>query len=443
MQKFRPGNVGKICLTLLSLTLLTQTVFGYDYDKVSYLDSVSSSYTYDNQESDSVILNANSAEARHFEATFRLDSPPIIANSDLKVNLSLRDSDLRQALRMIADKAGLNIVFDNSVEGKITLDLNNISINDAFLVIFKSSQLTYTLDGNTITVMTLEASKDVKYTKQAMTVLPVKYVQAQLVADFLNKNLFNSDIFGLSGKPVVTSNSRTNQIVIFGSQSDVNAVRRILPVLDTKPMVNSFKVNHTTPKEMAKMICNSLFYNKGGGEDSEDAGDSSSSETVVLSGGYVACRNVPSSEESNNEDLASFNSAPLTISYFPEHGKINTYGGTVEQVEMIREFIKEHDKKQLMAYVEIAVVELNETGSKTFSNTWDFWTPFISIGFQPATGLSMTRPVIFWGDKYIKDQFQNPNKVLAWQLNYLIDNGNARMLTNPKIMVTNGRKSTM
>ena len=40
MQKLRLNSVGKICLTCLSFALLAQTVFGYEDEKVSYLDSV-------------------------------------------------------------------------------------------------------------------------------------------------------------------------------------------------------------------------------------------------------------------------------------------------------------------------------------------------------------------------------------------------------------------
>ena len=445
MQKFRPGRMSKICLSLLSLTLLTQTVIGYEEDKVSYLDSVSSSYIQDSPYSDSKILNMNSAEAQAFEATFKLDSAPVITNSQSKVNLSLRDSDLRQALRMIADKAGLNIVFDKSVEGKITLDLNNVTLNDAFLIIFKSTQLKYVLDGNTITVMTLEASKDVAYTRQNMTVLPVKYVDAQSVAQFLNENLFKSNIFGLSNKPIVTSNPRTNQLVVFGGMSDVNAIKRILPVIDTKPMVNSFKVNHTTPAEMANMICSSLFYQK---EDNVGAtgggGEGEGEETVItLGSGKVACRDKGDDEQTGggtNTSLQAFKANPLTIAYFSDLGTVNTYGGSIEQIETIKEFIKEHDKKQLMAYVEISIVELSDEGSKEFSNSWGLWTPFYNLGFDATNGLAtISNPTII-SDNLIYHS-ANYNKQLLYQLKYLLNNKKGRVLTNPKIMITNGRKA--
>ena len=47
-----------------------------------------------------------------------------------KITLSLRDSDVQQVLRMFADKAGLNIMFHNSVpkDKKITLDLVNVPL---------------------------------------------------------------------------------------------------------------------------------------------------------------------------------------------------------------------------------------------------------------------------------------------------------------------------
>ena len=436
MQKFRPDSVNKICLTLLSLTLLTQTVIGSEFDKVSYLDSVASSYIQQNQTPASNIINAYSPEAQGFEATFKLDSIPVITNSTARINLSLRESDLRQALRMIADKAGLNIVFDQSVDGKITLDLNNVTLNDAFLIIFKSTQLSYTLDGNTITVMTLNAAKNIAYTRQNMTLLPIKYVNANAVATFLNENLFKSNIFGLSNQPIVTSNPRTNQIVVFGSMSDVNAIKRILPVIDTKPMVNSFKVNHTTPAEMASLICSSLFYSKG---EVSVQGGSESDDKLVLGAGYVACRDEGEGNSSGNDKgLKSFEANPLTVTYFPELGTINTYGGTVEQIETIKEFIKEHDKKQLMAYIELSIIELNDAGSKSFNNTWNLWTPFISLGLDNGT-FKTTSPFLIWDRDVPSGIIKSNNKGLLYELTYLIENRKGRILHNPKIMVTNGK----
>lgn len=459
MKKFRFSKLSSAFVALLGVGLMASNAFAND-SKISYLDSITNSYLYGDSYNSSPLLNLNSDEAKGFEASFNLDNNVIISNSNAKINLSLRDSDLKQTLRMLADKAKLNIVFDKSVEGKITLDFKDIKLNDAFVAIFKSCQLTYVKDGNTITVMKLESAKDFAYVRKNMTVLPIKYVSSESVATFLNDNLYKSNIFGLSTKPIVTSNPRTNQIIVFGNDGDVQAIKRILPILDTKPLINSFKVSHTTPKEMANLICDSLFYDvktvTGLSKDESGDGDD---KKVVVGGGVVACRDTSenSASESEDEGISTFKANPLTITYFPDQGTIGTYGGSVEQIEVVKDFIKTHDKKQLMAYVELSVIELNESGSKDFSNTWDLWTPFISIGFSPSSGLhtESSSPFFLMGNKYpvttkkstgdtfedIEYVHKSNNKALVYQLQYLIENGNGRVLTNPKIMVTNGKEA--
>lgn len=473
MQKSIARKINGAFLSLLSLTLLSGCVFGYE-NKVSYLDSVTNSYLYGQTSTETNLLNIASPDARGVETTLKLDSTPTITNINDKVNLSLRDSDIRQALRMLAHKAKLNIVFDKSVEGKITLDLENIKINDAFMVIFKSSQLTYTMDGNTITVMTLEAAKDLGYTRRNMTVLPVRYVGAENVAKFLNENIFKSNVFGLSTQAIVTSNPRTNQIVVFGSNADVATVKRILPTLDTKPLVNNFKVNHTTPKEMAALICDSMFNVSGSSDSSSSKGqenDDTEEENIVLGGGIVMCQDSSSDSDSNSgsdgsgTQLSAFKAQPLTVTYFTDLGRVAIYGGSVEQAEVIKDFIKEHDKKQMMAYIEVSVIELNDAGSKAFANTWNLWTPFITLGFD-GTNFSVgggNSPFFIWGHEYTTEATtvttnddgttsttstptkytRTNNHALLYSLQYSIENENGRVLTNPKIMVTNGRKATI
>ena len=450
MSKIRPGSITKVCLTLLSFSLLSSCVFGSDINQVAYSDRASNAYLYNKVPNTMEnILNINSPEARTVETTLKLDNTANITNSNAVINLSLRDSDIKQVLRMLADKANLNIVFDESVDGKVTLDLNNTNINDAFMIIFKSLQLTYFKDGKTITVTTLDKAKDLAYTKKSMTVLPIRYVNSADVANFLNDNLFKSNIYGLSNQPIVTSNARTNQIIVFGSPADVLAVKRVLPILDTKPLINNFKVNHTTPKEMAELVCQALIKTDGESSSSSSSDSKSDSDDeVVLGGGTLACRisqksgggsgGASGGKSGGDGSLTSFDSGALSVVYFPELGSISTYGGSVEQAEVIKQFIKDNDKKQLMAYVELSVIELNESGSREFSNEWSLWTPFVNLSFTTSDGIQTTSPIYLWGD-HTKSNI----KALTYKLKYLIENGNGRVLTNPKIMVTNGKKSVI
>ncbi len=414
-------------------------------------------------------LNLNSPEARNTTTKVKLDAGVSITDSPNKITLSLRDSDVRQVLRMFADKAGINVVFHSSVEGKVTLDLANVTLNDAFLLVMKSSELTYVKDGKNLIVSTIEASKDLGAGKQSLTVIPIKYVEAPSVAKFLNANIFSSKMSGISNKQVVASNPRTNEILIFGTDSDAAVAEKVVAQLDKKPMVNIFKVNHTTPKEMAALLCDTMIpttqslNNQGtttqsaqtqidDGETEQNA-EEDEIQAMKLGGGFVACR-ASSADSSGNaiggnltgdaSTVVPFPVLPMTITFSPDLGLVTVYGGSVDQLEMIKDFIAKNDLKQPMAYIELAVIELNEEGSKEFDNVWNLWTPVLSVGFNSTSGLTNQggtgKPVIFGPDGNGVAKYDG-SSMLSYTLKYLVSNSKGRVLTNPKLMVTNGQKS--
>ena len=440
-----------------------------------------------------------------------LDGAVNLNNGNRRISVSLRDSDLKQALRMIADKAGLNIIFHSSVSGNITLDLVNVTLNDAFKMIMQASDLSFFIDKGTLIVMTKDASLKSDIGKQNMMTIQVKYTDAAKVADFLNSNVFSTNRPGLSNNKIVVTNPVTNELIIFGTKNDYLIAQKDVSKIDVEPKTVSYRVNHTTPKEMATLICQSLFPtakqgsgsgNSGdsdsqGGDDSSDSSSSSGSstggaaslggglssgssssgsssssdssggnssgdgDTISLGEGKVACT-IKGSATANT--LKSLDSSSLTVMYFPQKGTINITGGSEAQAEMVKNFIKANDVKQPQAFVEVQIVELSEDGSKQFENSWTLLTPFFSGQFD-AGGLKPfdNTQMFFMGSPYtVTTQSQSSSgsgdsgdsgsktvryyryhgkKTLAWSINYLIESGKGRILANPKLMVTNGKKS--
>ena len=363
MKRF--SKLTKIMLTILSMYSISTVAFGIDnYSKISYLDDISASGDYEVGSSASSILNMNSPEARTIEAKIELSAlqqNTTITNVNEKVNLSLMNANLSQVLRMLCDKAKIGFIpMAQSVEQKrISLDLNNVKLNDAFLLISKLSNIEFVLENNTL--LAYDKNDKERYTQKKstnITVLPVKYANVKYVSSFLNTNLFGGEVEGLSDHAVVSANPTRNEIFVFGTDDDLATIKKILPLIDTKPLVNSFKVNHTTPKEMAQLVCESLFNAKFDDKDSTTKDD----EKITIGGSTAACRidkrSSGDEQDDKSENLVPFAGPPLTISYFSESGKIGVYGGSVQQAELIRDFIKEHDKKQLMAYVEISVISV-------------------------------------------------------------------------------------
>lgn len=200
-----------------------------------------------------------------------------ITKTNPKITLSLKDSDVQPVLRMFADKAGLNIIFHQSATGSVTLDLVNVPLNDAFRMVLQVTGLTYHMDGKTLVISSLDHAKESGWSKQEMYTVPVHYVDAALIANFLNQNIFSKNTPGLSNWNVVATNATKNELLVFGTQNDLSVVKKIAAKFDVPPLVTTFTVKHTTPAEMAKLVCNMLKITEGSTDidiDSDSSGGS-------------------------------------------------------------------------------------------------------------------------------------------------------------------------
>lgn len=409
------------------------------------------------------------------------------------ISISLRDSDVKQVLRMFADKAGMNIVFHSSVFGSVTLDLVDVPLNDAFNMVMEINDLNYVVDNKTI-IVAKAGTSGFNFAKQDMTLIPVKYISAAALADFLNKNIYGMHKPGFSDTDIVTTNPVTNELIIFGTKGDVDIAKKVVEKFDKKPQTTTFKVNHTTPAEMADMICNMLLPAASGsgsssasssGASSTPAPDSSvpvkgddtttggaagivtggaadasggaagggGSSGISLNAGTVAC----TIDGQLSGSVSSFGLQNLSVAYYSQLGTINIIGGSEKQIEMIKDFIAETDKKQPQAYLEVAIIELNEDGSKTLQNNWTFLSNAFSATFDgETTRTDPLHPIFLKGNGYevwdtsgdepelvnTLTPFKGPVNI-SYAINYLVRNSKGRVVSNPKILITNGEEATI
>lgn len=180
----------------------------------------------DDKTQEKYIIDVNDPEAASIPSTTRLTGNIQIAGSSKKVTLSLRDADVKQVLRMFADKANMNIIFHNTVRGEVTLDLKDVPINTALEFVLDACELTYIRQDNNIIIASKDAAKDLSYARQNFTTIPVKYVNAQSVADFVNKSMFNGKYQGISSVPVVAVNANKNELMVFGTEEDEILIKK-------------------------------------------------------------------------------------------------------------------------------------------------------------------------------------------------------------------------
>lgn len=411
-------------------------------------------------------------------------------NGDTRVNLSLRDADVTQVLRMFADQAGMNIIFTPDVKGTVTLDLVDIPLEQAFNLVITTSKLYYDIQDSALIISTSDNAVSLSERNQ-VTVIPVRYANAAAVAHFINVNFFGTKEKmksnpGISARSAVVANPITNEIIVTGTDSDVDVVRRLLEQVDRKPAITTYKVNHTTPAEMANAICTSLIPGAmfigtddatGGaaGIPTGYAADSSSSESgtssIAVSGGQLACSfaavnsddfDDDSDEDDDEDKLISFPSMGMTVTYFPTLGTVQIIGGSPHQLALIGDYIAANDRKTPQAYLEVQIVSLTENGSKTFDNQWQFLSKNFSFNAGGQAGGFQTNPmypIFFAGhgftlvdpNTYDKEtgsydvigqiQKWGTSPQLVYTVNYLISSNKARVLANPKILLTSGKTS--
>ena len=373
----------------------------------------------------------------------KLEGDSGITKKNTVVNLSLRDSDVKQVLRMFADKAGLNIIFKGDIKDTVTMDLVNIPLNSAFDMVLTVADLAYTLQDNTLIITKSDDKSSVA--KQEMAVIPVKYVDAGALARFLNANIYGMKKPGLSGSEIATTNPATNEILIFGSTNDVAIARKVISQFDKKPVVTSFKVNHTTPAQMADMICKVLLPSAGsaaGGAAGILTG--AADGDITLGEGTVACSG--DAGDTGGKSATPLGLKSLSVAYYTQLGTVNLIGGSPQQIEMVRDFIATNDKRQPQAYIEFSIIELNESGSREFNNTWSYTSKHFSVTTdnEGATSFGSQGVGIFGGQN--RPTYQLPvtgSNLLVYTLQMIVQNGKGRTISNPRILVTNGQESTI
>jgi len=386
-----------------------------------------------------------------------------ITNSSQLISLSLRDSDVRQVLRMLADKAGLNIIFHDSVSGKVTLDLVNVNLNKAFEYVLTVNGLRYWVDNETLIVASKDAASELGINRQEIRPIKIKYLDAAKVAKFLNTNIFSSNNPAISGNQIVITNPLKNEILVFGTDKDAALARQVVSYLDVKPETRAYNVNHMAASKMASLVCKNVFSaeNADEGEDPDGKG-----------GGKIACEG---KTNVTADKLESLEERSYYVQYFPDLGRITVTGATTEQFAEVEKFIKDTDKKQPQVYIELSIIELNENGSKTLSSLWSFsngkfgldggaqsaasgkggWSGIISTPLDqlatlpdPITGEDKEQIAIPGGImwKGIKNTFgptYQPGyaKTLQQFISMQLTEDKGRLLANPKIIATNNQES--
>ncbi|MEK6775043.1 MAG: type IV pilus secretin PilQ [Bdellovibrionota bacterium] len=158
-----------------------------------------------------------------------------------KVSCSFDDVQVRDAIEFIMLDSGLNLILDDLKDiGAINLRIREVPWDQCLVLIMKVKKLGYTRMGNVLRISKLddiakdedeaikraEARKKVEPVK--VRIFPISYAQAKDLEAQI-KNFLSKD------RGAVTSDGRTNSLIVTSTDEDLEKIAKMLSSLDTPP----------------------------------------------------------------------------------------------------------------------------------------------------------------------------------------------------------------
>ncbi len=158
-----------------------------------------------------------------------------------KINLKMRQADVKAVLRSLAAAVGVNILIKNDVKGEISIDFHAVPWDQAFNSILRNQGLNYVWEGDILRVMTMEdIERDVKRKSQEMSaksmeppstrVVPIHYGKSKDLKDNLQDMLTKDK----DGKPLgaIKVDEHSNSLVITAIRADLERLLSVISKVD-------------------------------------------------------------------------------------------------------------------------------------------------------------------------------------------------------------------
>ncbi|MFA5118664.1 MAG: secretin N-terminal domain-containing protein [Candidatus Omnitrophota bacterium] len=253
-------------------------------------------------------------------------------------SLEFREVDIKDVLRQLAKQYNLNIIFSETVKGLVTVQLNNVSIEQALDSIITVNGFAYSKKDNVYKVTTQdEVVKQGNQTK----LFKLNNADAATLKVTLAKVL--------SSDGSIESDSRSNSIIVTDSSSVINKIEAMVPSLDE--LTSQVLIE-------AKMIETSLTVNDKLGIDWT---------TTIKATGAKRAITFPFSPKGGNEFAQNF--LPQASSTDADFNAANPTGfpytvlgdftfGTLDfsSFQTILDFLKSRNKTKLVANPRIVTI---------------------------------------------------------------------------------------
>ncbi len=171
---------------------------------------------------------------------------PALSAEEISINMEYRDTPVQEVLRTLARISGENIVLDDSVTGRITLEMRDVSFATAFEKILTVKDLDYHRQDDVIIVASPERIDEL-YREMERSVVTLKHISPAEAREILAE---------ISPEINVKPLPDQNRLILSGLADDLKRTEEILTEVDKPvPEVSSvFELDNISAEEAAAEI---------------------------------------------------------------------------------------------------------------------------------------------------------------------------------------------
>lgn len=330
------------------------------------------------------------------------EQPPTVSVESGKLSVSAEQVDIKRLLAIISEKSGLNIVTSPSVDGKVSVQLSNVPVEDGLYTFLSANGYSFRKLQDIFVVDKLEGGPKAKPPMRPYR----QPTSGKLTIDFKDTELSEvlSDLAAQSGKNIVSYGQLSDKITIRLVDVSLDEALRLV-LAGTKyacrQVGEAFVVGDATnlASPVAQMLTVTeiipLKYIKA-------------DECPKYLSGVVPAANIKPLKEQNSL---------LVV-------------GTEEMIARIKQEIALVDRVAPQIMIEAQIIEVSSNASKN-----------LGIEFQASEGkfsakLPGTGQVVYTSTAAL-------SRSLIATLQALVSEGKARVLASPKITTINGREANI
>lgn len=305
-----------------------------------------------------------------------------VPNGEQRVTLHLRQLDIGDALRLIAQRARLSLNLAPDVKGTVDFDFYNERLNRILEVVLASQNLHMRQIGHTYLI-----SANAKAGVGNVRVFQLSYANSDTLQHVLAQSLTGAGI--MNAEQQVVSDIHSNTIIASGTPYFLDQVGRLVARLDHPLEHHIFHLNYAKAEDAAKLISDTFLNFPG------------------VTGIGIHC--IP---------IVRDNSIMVV--------------GSLEDIRLVGDVLAKVDQRLRQVLIEVKLIELNGTANNLLGVTFDAASGTLSGSWDPNAGLTADYNPITAALTQLKGH-----------INALLRDNKARLLASPSIIAMDSKESKL